>query len=147
MMDVLRNLLTRLRPADVDEIGLALSLKKLIDSWNKRSLNQTFYSVIIDDCDNLPDPLTVNIYRIVQECLTNISKHAQASVTTVILSKQNQNISLSITDDGIAEVDSFDNTVGAGLLGIRERSLALGGELELILSKNKALIININIPS
>ncbi|NQZ53154.1 MAG: sensor histidine kinase [Piscirickettsiaceae bacterium] len=147
MMDVLRNLLTRLRPADVDEIGLALSLKKLIDSWNKRSLNQTFYSVIIDDCDNLPDPLPVNIYRIVQECLTNISKHAQASVATVILSKQNQNISLSITDDGIAEVDSFDNTVGVGLLGIRERVLALGGELELISSKNKGLIININIPA
>jgi signal transduction histidine kinase len=148
MMDVLRNLLTRLRPVDVDDLGLNASLEKLITSWNNRSSGKTKYQLTLNgDTNTFPEPLPVNIYRIVQECLTNIAKHAGASTASVRLSHQkNQNIELEITDDGIAKTNDFDNAIGVGLLGIRERVAALGGELSLMSNETGGLTISITIP-
>ena len=127
---------------------MTTSLEKLVNSWNNRSGGKTNYQLTLNgDLDLLPEPLPVNIYRIVQECLTNVAKHAQASRAEVSLSYQlNQNIFLEITDDGIAEAETFDNTTGVGLLGIRERVTALGGELTLIPSQTSGLAITIFIP-
>jgi two-component system, NarL family, sensor histidine kinase UhpB len=147
MMGILRDMLTRLRPVEVDELGLTKSINKLISSWNNRSSSQTAYTLTIKgECDNFPEPLPVNIYRIIQESLTNISKHAQARLAEIILAQQGNNILLIITDNGIAETDSFDDTSGVGLLGIRERVTALGGQLQLSSPKGDGLTININIP-
>jgi len=148
MMDVLRSMLTRLRPAEVDDLGLTASLQKLLNNWNNRSNGMTSYQLILNgEIDNLPDPLPVNIYRIVQECLTNIAKHAEASVAEVIINTlPDHSIQLEISDDGIAEVDEFDNTLGIGLLGIRERVMALGGKITLLTRATGGLIINIIIP-
>lgn len=148
MMDVLRSMLTRLRPAEVDDLGLTTSLKKLLNNWNNRSNGSTRYLLTINgDIDNLPDPLPVNIYRIVQECLTNIAKHAHASLADVIINSQpNHYIQLEISDDGIADVDEFDNTLGVGLLGIRERVMALGGKIILLARSTGGLTVNITIP-
>ncbi|MFT7414692.1 MAG: two-component system sensor histidine kinase UhpB [Methylophagaceae bacterium] len=148
MMDVLRSMLTRLRPAEVDDLGLTISLQKLVSSWNKRSDGMTRYQLMLNgNIDTLPDPLPVNIYRIVQECLTNIAKHAQASQADVIISTlADHSIQLEISDDGIAEVDEFDNTLGVGLLGIRERIMALGGKITLLARATGGLTVNITIP-
>jgi len=148
MMEILRSMLTRLRPAEVDDLGLAMSLQKLISSWNKRAKDQTHYQLkLIGDIDTLPEPLPVNIYRIVQECLTNIAKHAQASTADVSINYQlDHQIQLEIRDDGVADVAEFDNTLGVGLLGIRERVMALGGKLTLLAGDTGGLNINITIP-
>ena len=148
MMDVLRSMLIRLRPAEVDDLGLTPSLKKLINSWNNRSNGMTNYQLILNgNIDSLPDPLPVNLYRIVQECLTNIAKHAQASRAEVIINRlPDHSIALKISDDGIAEVDEFDNTLGVGLLGIRERVMALGGKITLLTPATGGLTVNITIP-
>lgn len=148
MMEVLRSMLTRLRPAEVDDLGLTMSLQKLVSSWNNRSKGRTYYQLTINGrIDTLPDPLPVNIYRIVQECLTNIAKHAQASQANVIITHQQQpTLQLTISDDGIAHADEFDNTLGVGLLGIRERIMALGGTITLLASTAGGLTVNITIP-
>lgn len=148
MMEVLRSMLTRLRPAEVDDLGLTTSLKKLLNSWNNRSNGMTSYQLILNgNIDNLPDPLPVNIYRIVQECLTNIAKHAHASLAEVIINTlPDHSIQLEISDDGIAKVDEFDNTLGVGLLGIRERVMALGGKITLLAGATGGLTVNISIP-
>ena len=147
-MDVLRSLLTRLRPTGVDDVGLISSLEKLIISWNNRSKGKTNYHLTSKgDIDQLPEPLPVNIYRIVQECLTNISKHADASHAEVIINYlSKQNVQLEIIDNGISKTDSFDNTTGMGLLGIKERVAALGGEFKLIPSQTGGLTVSIHIP-
>ncbi|RKZ98254.1 MAG: sensor histidine kinase, partial [Gammaproteobacteria bacterium] len=101
-----------------------------------------------ENIDALPEPLPVNIYRIVQECLTNIAKHADASHADVIINYlPEKNIHLEISDNGIATVDDFDNTLGVGLLGIRERVMALGGQLILSPRQSGGLTINITIPT
>ncbi|NOQ93980.1 MAG: sensor histidine kinase [Methylophaga sp.] len=148
MMDVLRSMLRRLRPAEVDDVGLSQSLNNLVLNWNKQSNGQTRYQLNINgNIDALPEPLPVNMYRIVQECLTNIAKHANASHATVLVHYQaGKHIQLKISDDGIAKVDGFDNTLGVGLLGIRERVIALGGQLVLSPRETGGLTITITIP-
>lgn len=148
MMTVLRNLLTRLRPVDVDDLGLNASLEKLITSWNNRSKGKTHYHLSLSgDTHSFPEPLPVNIYRIVQECLTNIAKHADASNATVMLNSQaHHDIQLTISDDGIAKTTEFDNAIGVGLLGIRERVAALGGTLSLFPNDTSGLTVSITIP-
>jgi signal transduction histidine kinase len=148
MMTALRNLLTRLRPADVDELGLTTSLNQLVRSWNQRSGDQTNYRIAIEgDIDGLPEPLPVNIYRIVQECLTNIAKHAQAGQAVISLSYLNPaTLNLVIQDDGIAETTTFEHTMGMGLLGIHERVTALGGSAKLQTQHQGGLIVTILLP-
>ncbi|MBL1322059.1 MAG: sensor histidine kinase [Methylophaga sp.] len=148
MMDVLRNLLTRLRPVDVDDLGLDASLHKLVSSWNNRSNGKTNYTLSLKGKTNaFPEPLPVNIYRIVQECLTNTAKHANASNASIIINhKINDDILLEIADDGIAKAEDFDNVTGVGLLGIRERVAALGGKLTLNNKNTDGLTVSITIP-
>lgn len=148
MMKALRNLLTRLRPTEVDELGLKASLVQLVKSWQQRSGGETRYRLDIDDSfDQLPEPLPVNIYRIVQECLTNIAKHARAGQAVISLQRSHDNmIVLQISDDGIAETDSFDQTLGMGLIGIHERVTALGGSLSLKARRMGGLLVDISLP-
>ncbi|MFW5450833.1 MAG: ATP-binding protein, partial [Methylophagaceae bacterium] len=148
LMEVLRSMLTRLRPAEIDDLGLATSLQNLINSWNNRSNGKTTYHLSIpDNLDNLPEPLPINIYRIVQECLTNIAKHAQATDANVMISYHHgQHVELEINDDGIAKPEDFDSTLGVGLLGIRERVTALGGDIRLSPQQTNGLTVFITIP-
>ncbi len=148
MMELSQNLLTRLRPIDVDDLGLNASLKKLVRSWNHRSNGKTKYQLTLNsDTNTLPEPLPANIYRIVQECLTNISKHADARNAVITVSYQpSQDIQLEIRDDGIAKTSDFDNAIGVGLLGIRERVSALGGILSLTTNELGGLTVSVSIP-
>lgn len=148
MMDVLRSMLTRLRPVEIDDLGLVKSIENLIEIWNQRSNGQLHHQLTINgDINSLPEPLPVNIYRIVQECLTNIAKHAQASHSKTLIDYPSaESIALQISDNGIAELETFDNTLGVGLLGIRERVMALGGQLELSTPNSGGLHVSILIP-
>jgi two-component system sensor histidine kinase UhpB len=148
MMDVLRSMLRRLRPVEIDDLGLQKSIENLIENWNHRSNGKTKHVLsIIGNINNLPEPLPVNIYRIVQECLTNIAKHAHASHSQTIIDYQStQSIKLQISDDGIAKLANFDNTQGIGLLGISERVMALAGQFDLSSPEQGGLTITITIP-
>ncbi|OUR72665.1 sensor histidine kinase [Methylophaga sp. 41_12_T18] len=149
MMDVLRSLLTRLRPAEVDDFGLTSSLKKLVASWNNRTHGETLYQLTITgNIEQLVEPFPVNIYRIIQECLTNIAKHAQASKASITIDYQaNSSFQLIISDDGIAtETTILDNQMGMGLIGIRERVSALAGQLEITSQSGSGMTILITLP-
>ncbi len=140
-------MLTRLRPAEVDDFGLTSSLKRLVNSWNNRTHGETQYQLSISgDIENLPEPLPVNIYRMVQECLTNIAKHAQASAAEVTIAYDDHSLKLIIQDDGTAESNAFESTMGVGLLGIRERVSALGGQLDIQSEPSKGVTISIFLP-
>lgn len=148
MMVALRNLLTRLRPADVDEIGLEKSLQKLVKSWHQRTGNRTLFELQIDaPLPVLPEPLPVNIYRIVQEALTNIAKHAQATQAKIHLFNPDSNaLELVIEDNGLADNDNLQQSMGMGLLGIHERVGALGGQTTIAAIENGGLKMRIQLP-
>lgn len=123
-----RRILRQLRPPALDDLGLAEALAILVEGWRERQPE-------VDIDLRLPDRLTIKdeattlaLYRIVQEALTNIFRHAEASRASVVvtLDDAGQNIRLRVQDDGVGLAD--DRAAGLGLTGMRERALGLGGE-------------------
>ena len=152
MMESLRGLLLCLRPSDIDELGLTASLKSLVAGWNASSGGKTHYSLAVHgDLDRLPEPIPVTIFRVVQECLTNVSKHSSANDAKVTLRTVSENssittIELIIEDDGKTKNLPFKDSPGIGLIGIRERVTALGGRLTLKTGNPSGLAVHICLP-
>ena len=147
LLNGVRGLLTRLRPAEFDELGLAASLEELIASWNVHGGGKTRYRLNLSgNCTVLSETLSVTVFRIAQECLTNIAKHAVASVADITLAIGPKTVALTIADDGIANRLPFAQQTGIGLLGIRERVTAMQGLLELSIVKPHGLKVEINMP-
>jgi signal transduction histidine kinase len=143
----------RLRPPDVDELGLAASLEGLVSGWNGRCAGATRFSIELDgEFDALPRDFAASLYRIAQEAITNAAKHAEASQVTLSLrmqepagADQRARIELAVDDDGKGEADVAVKP-GMGLLGMRERIVALGGRLSIETSRPSGLVIRAQIP-
>jgi signal transduction histidine kinase len=147
MLDNVRDLLQRLRPAELDELGLAASLNTLVSGWNARGGGKSHYQLdIVGACALLPEPLTITLLRIIQECLTNIAKHASAANTNIMLTITADRVALAVKDDGNATNLPFADNAGIGLLGIRERVTALGGRLTLAIAEPHGLIVEAHLP-
>jgi len=128
MMETLRGALFRLRPPDVEELGLVASLEGLVAGWNGRSRGETRFAIRFDGaCDMLPPAISANLYRIVQEALTNAAKHAGATRVTLRVTQRASEIELTVDDDGRSNDAAAKS--GMGLLGMRERVASLRGEL------------------
>jgi signal transduction histidine kinase len=129
MMETLRGALFRLRPPDVDELGLVASLQALVAGWNGRSRERTRFEIRFDGLfETLPAAISGNLYRIVQEGLTNAAKHAGAARVVLQLVERADEIELTINDDGRSNEPAAKP--GMGLLGMRERVASLRGRLD-----------------
>ncbi|MDD1621413.1 MAG: sensor histidine kinase [Methylococcaceae bacterium] len=147
MLEGVRCLLARLRPAEFDELGLAASLNSLVAGWNGRSSGKTRYHLsIVGDCAVLTETQALALFRIAQECLTNIAKHASASAVGVTLTIDDEAAVLTVKDDGVARQLPFADVAGIGLLGIRERVNALHGQLKLAIAEPSGLIVEARLP-
>lgn len=150
MMEVLQQILHRLRPVGLDEFGLAASLGQMVGDWERRSRGQCSYRLDIDgEVGDLPDNLNVNLYRIVQESLTNAAKHGQARRIDVRLRREPSGaVSLEVEDDG-AETGAARGTRagGFGLIGMHERVQALGGTLAVLPRTPCGVRVEVHLPS
>jgi PAS domain S-box-containing protein len=135
VIDDIRRLSRDLSPAILEDLGLQSALQYLINGFNKHyTVSQAFE---VEDLDRLfPAEAQIIIYRIFQECLTNISKHAAATEVSVAIKEHNGLIYLTIEDNGAG----FDPAVvlarratgrGLGLAALDERARMLGGTLEI----------------
>jgi len=93
-----------------------------------------------------PKALQLATYRIVQEALTNVVRHAKASRATVKISEAGGSYTIAVADDGIGVADERDLTSGRGLLGIRERAELLGGTLDVTGSPLGGMLVLVTIP-
>jgi signal transduction histidine kinase len=152
MMETLRGALARLRPPDVEEIGLVASLESLVAGWNSWSGGRTRFTVEVSgNVDALPLPFGASLYRIAQEAISNAAKHAQASRVDLHLrmsaadaataDRQGEEIELIVEDDGRASDIDLKGKSGMGLLGMRERVAALGGRLSFEARRPNGLIL------
>lgn len=147
MLENVHDLLGRLRPAEFDELGLDASLNSLIVGWNARCGDKTRFQLDISgDCSLLDEAPAMSLFRIAQECLTNIAKHATASDVSISLIIGLKSAILTVADNGIAKTLPFTDTTGIGLLGIRERVTALKGRLQLAISNPHGLIVEVCVP-
>lgn len=145
MMETLRGALFRLRPPDVEELGLVASLEGLVAGWNGRSRGETRFSIRFDGAfESLPATISANLYRIVQEALTNAAKHAGATRVSLEVTMRTDEIALAIDDDG-RSADPAGKS-GMGLLGMRERVAALRGRLSFEAGPNGGSALRVVIP-
>ncbi len=153
MYDVAKTRMQQLRPPALDELGLRAALQDMIDNWNARHQDIFCYFSFNGDIDHLGDPIDINIYRIIQESLTNIIKHARASSVNITLSVTDQpgtdnskkQLELDIEDDGQGfNIDEI--RPGLGLMGMRERAQALDGTFSITSGTGNGTRINIIIP-
>ncbi|MGR8942310.1 MAG: histidine kinase [Gammaproteobacteria bacterium] len=146
LLESMRAVLLRLRPAELDELGLAASLNTLVGQWNKAS-SKTRYTLRINGDDiGLSAELTIAVFRTVQEGLTNIAKHASATHAAVEVNFEPDRVSLTIRDDGIATALPLPGG-GMGLPGMRERIEALHGQLSLSIAEPQGLMLNAWLPT
>jgi len=147
MLENVHGLLRRLRPAEFEELGLAVSLNSLVAGWNARSGDKTRFQLDISgDCSSLAEVPAMTLFRITQECLTNIAKHATASNVSISLVISSESAILTVTDNGVADRLPFADAAGIGLLGIRERITALQGRLQLAIANPHGLIVEVSLP-
>jgi two-component system sensor histidine kinase UhpB len=146
---VVRGLMTRLRPVLLDEFGIVPALQDLIDTWNARAVDSFCRFEVQGVFDDLDEDQMIGIFRIVQEALTNVTKHARAINVAVTLGRSSTgsgaSILLGITDDGIG-FSAGPRPVGLGLLGIRERVDSLGGLLAIEAAPGRGVTLTVRLP-
>lgn len=132
----LHDLAVALRPGVLDDLGLDAAVAQFVESWMQHSGVGADYEQLGEWKERLPAELEVNVYRVVQEALSNVARHAQARRVSVILERQPKQLLAIVEDDGIG----FDPAVPArsagaerrlGLLGMRERMSLVDGSLNI----------------
>ncbi|MBR2536955.1 MAG: sensor histidine kinase [Hyphomicrobium sp.] len=145
MMGALRTTLVRLRSQSIEEIGLEASLRQLITDFNAQSNSGAVFRLqMTGQLELLKRRVAVDLYRIVQECLTNAIKHGKPSEVIVSLdhlSARQPHVSLTIEDDGGGDIEHVHKSSGYGILGIRERLAGHGGSLSIANSAKGVRVI------
>jgi two-component system sensor histidine kinase UhpB len=133
--EVVRGLLRHLRPVALDELGLASAVEHSVDEWRRRHKGMDCVLSIDGEFEGLDEDVNITAYRFVQECLTNVARHAQAQCVEVSLRHRNEGTDSSrlemFVDDNGRGVDPALPRTGLGLIGLRERVEALGGVFEI----------------
>jgi signal transduction histidine kinase len=150
VIDNVRRLSRDLSPSILEDLGLTSALRYLMDGMSKHyRVNHHFEIEELNDL--FPAEAQIIIYRIFQECLTNISKHAEASEVSLWIKRGDGQISLVMEDNGkgfdVGEVWGRDATGrGLGLAALHERARMLGGSLEITSRMGAGTRITCNIP-
>ena len=154
-IDGLRHLITELRPAALDELGLAAALEAL--ARRAQAIDGLDVSINVElgqeDGRRLDGELESTIYRIVQEALTNVSRHAEATKADVVIGERDGRVIASVTDDGKGmpgaerlgpRGDGLEGGFGMG--GMRERAELVGGDLEFVPAPTKGTTVRLLVP-
>ncbi len=125
----LRGLITDLRPSLLDDLGLEPAIEALVDRRREEGL-KIDSELVLPGLRVLDPALETTVYRLVQEALTNVVKHAQATSAQVKVVRQDRELLVEVRDDGIG-FDTRVSATGFGVAGMRERVYLAGGTLEL----------------
>lgn len=148
---VVRDLIRELRPIALDTLGLQAALEHYLDHCQQRMPRVQLNVALEGDLDTLGEPLNLAIYRLAQEALTNVSRHAQARQVGVRVARTgaaadiSDAVTFSVTDDGRG-ADPNATPAGLGLIGMRERVDMLGGQWRVTTGPGQGFSLLANIP-
>ncbi|MBI4774302.1 MAG: PAS domain S-box protein [Deltaproteobacteria bacterium] len=145
--DTIRNISHELRPEMLDDLGLVPALAWYIKEFMRRAPGLDVDFKALGFKKRLDPALEIALYRMVQEGLTNIARHAGARHAEVILTLSHPNVILTVKDDGVGLGDvSSASHRGIGLLGMRERVASLGGSIEIRSGRGKGTVLRAELP-
>ncbi|MBN1654593.1 MAG: sensor histidine kinase [Deltaproteobacteria bacterium] len=146
LQGAVRNLMSFLQPTIVVEKGLAAALESLIRDY-QRYRDIQFESVVELEDDLLDESRAIALYRIIQECLTNIVRHSKASRVCIRCAREGAALILEIFDNGIGYDSASQSVVdGRGLPGIRERVKLLNGSISITSAVARGTGVHIEVP-
>jgi two-component system sensor histidine kinase UhpB len=142
---VVSDLIRRLRPVGLDDLGLRAALEHFLSNAQQRLPQVRIVAKLEGDLDSLGEVVNVTIYRLAQEGMTNVAKHAGASRVELRLVRDDSHVDLTMLDDGRG-ADPHAATPGLGLIGMRERVEMLGGQMRIETSPARGFQFHARIP-
>ncbi len=148
---VVTGLIRQLRPVGFDELGVAAALEHCVGEWRARLPATNIELSMSGDVDSLDETRGMVLYRLVQEALTNIARHAHATNVDIRIARRaagtsTPNIEILIMDDGCG-ADLHAPRSGLGLVGMRERVAALGGSISLASGRGSGFKVMASFPA
>ncbi|MDD1611729.1 MAG: histidine kinase [Methylococcaceae bacterium] len=148
LMTVVRSMMHQLHPLVLSELGLKAAIEDLLSHWAARHPELQLSLDCSERVDALNQKITIQIFRVVQECLTNIVRHAEASQASITLEfdrEPEERLRLEVRDNGQGCADP-NIIAGFGLLGMKERIQSLGGEFSIFTGLQHGMRIVASIP-
>jgi PAS domain S-box-containing protein len=145
-LTAVRRIATELRPSVLDQLGLEAAIE-----WQGQEFGtRTGIEVVMESSvkgSPIPDYLCSSAFRILQESLTNVARHAKATRVTIRLTQTQQLLTLEVIDDGIGlQPDRLEQTTSLGLIGMRERALACGGSIGITSAEGAGTTVLLLVP-
>jgi len=148
LMTVVRSMMQQLHPLVLSELGLKAALEEMVNHWSERNPDLELTIHCSDAVDDMDKTITIQAFRLIQECLTNVIRHAKAQRVAIDLSLEQGSppaLQLKVADDGQG-CDLSIVSGGFGLLGMKERIKSLDGEIECRSQPGQGMAITARIP-
>ena len=147
VQDNLHQLAVNLRPASLDHLGLVTALDQCVAEFGRQYHMATDFEAVGMQEKRLPIEIETALFRIVQESLTNVALHAQASRVDVLISRRDTHVVATVEDDGVGFAPSSHGTEdNLGLFGMRERIEMLGGKFTIESSPGGGTTVHVEVP-
>jgi signal transduction histidine kinase len=140
-----RRLAVELRPKALDDFGLLPALERLAETYREHTALDVQVEAALG-AERLPAEIETALYRIIQEALTNVVKHAQARTVSVVLTKKGDAVAAVIEDDGRGFDQARASDGGLGLVGMRERIALLNGRVAVESSEGRGTTVAVEVP-
>lgn len=145
-MDVKRRVVENLRPALLDHFGLPTALKSYFEETCAKAGLQC-KTVVPDALEKIPQDLAIALFRVGQEALTNIIRHAQAKNVLLVIEVDDDNYRVRISDDGVGmDPEKLNGVMSHGLLGMRHRIETLHGKIQIGTNEGQGIKIEVQVP-
>jgi len=146
--DGMHNIIRKLRPGSLDNLGLNETIKDEMNKWQSQHSALKVNLKIKGDIDQLGEVVNINVYRIIQEAMNNVVKHAKAESIKISLLKTKESLKIECIDDGIGfDLGVLKKTKQFGLMGIKERAQALDGKLNIKSAEKRGTQLTVVIPT
>jgi signal transduction histidine kinase len=138
-----RNLVTELRPQLLDELGLSAGIEWLVRQTEQRAPLRCW--LVAEGLGGLPPDVSTVAFRIVQEALTNVVRHAKAKTVEITLGVRGERLDIAVSDDGVG-LPMGPRKSGFGLIGIRERVATRAGTMEISARAGGGTVLAVSLP-
>ena len=144
--DAMHRMIPRLRPMQLDGMGLTDAVRDMVSDVQLSHATLHIALQVTQPLPVLPDEMEISTFRIVQEALTNVVRHAQATQVRMVLALQDGWLEILVADNGTADPTALERAGHYGVRGMRERAEALGGSIDFTGAADGGLEVRVRLP-